>query len=829
MKKVNKVQDVDNDGKYTYIKTDLGIFNVLFLTNEIIRIKYTFEKKFNEEASYALVLNAWDDITDDLLKDERKKVNPYNPKIIDSKDYICLNSDKLKVKIYKEPFGIDILDSKGNLMHSDLREKAYLKDNYGKIYHYSCMDDDDYFYGFGEKSGYINKSKRRMRMNNIDTLGYNAEYTDPLYKHIPFYIKLNKESQIACGMFYNNSYESVFDMGCERSGYWNKYSYFATNGGELDLFFINGPSIKRVVQNYTKLTGKTVLPPLHSLGYYGSTMFYTEIEEDSDEEILNFIDRTKEENIPCDGFFLSSGYTTGNNQKRHVFNWNLKRFKNPEKFIKKMKEKGANVSPNIKPGLLLSNTLYDEFKNENAFIRDENGKKSYIDRFWGGKASFVDFTNPKARELWKKYLIKTLISKGITCIWNDNCEYEINNTDAICENESKTNKIEALKPMMSNIMALVAKKALNEYYPNVRPYITNRAGFAGIQRYAQTWSGDNSTSWHSLKFNIPIMLGMGLSGVANQGSDIGGFYGPAPEPELLVRWVQNGIFQPRFSIHSCNTDNSVTEPWIYPSFTRYIKEAIQFRYNLIPYFYSLLYESSTIGEPVMRPLFYEFQSDTDTYSESFDFMSGKSLLVASVYEKGQNKRTVYLPKGCFWYDFYTMKRYKGGKTIEIETSLDRIPVFFRSGAIVPMTKGVKNLHLQEINKLDLLIEPWENSEFLLYEDDGISNDNIKGKYLKTLISVKSDDYVVIKFNKYGNYETKVKEFMITLVCIDKAPTKIIFENKELKFYLNEKKWSEAEIGWYFDNEMKTAKIKYNNIEDDYEIKVDFRTKDLISI
>ncbi|URZ01119.1 Oligosaccharide 4-alpha-D-glucosyltransferase [Clostridium felsineum] len=137
-------------------------------------------------------------------------------------------------------------------------------------------------------------------------------------------------------------------------------------------------------------------------------------------------------------------------------------------------------------------------------------------------------------------------------------------------------------------MSLVANKAVEEVYPNYRQYIVSRSGFAGIQRYAQTWAGDNSTSWKSLKFNIPVILGLGLSGVANQGFDIGGFYGEVPEPELFVRWVQNGIFQPRFSIHSCNNDNTVTEPWMYPSYTKYIREAIKLRYKLVPYMYSLV-------------------------------------------------------------------------------------------------------------------------------------------------------------------------------------------------------------------------------------------------
>ena len=825
----NKIEKIDNKGEYFDIVTDGGKFRIIFMKNDIVRIRCCFDKEFSKEASYALVMTAWEDKMDSILDEERKRIKPYVPEFQDFKEYICLKSNLLEVKINKEPFAIQIFDKAGNLLHSDLKEKSYIKDEHGRLSHYSCIKDSESFYGFGEKAGYIDKSKRRMRMNNMDTLGYNSEITDPLYKHIPFYIKLDKTNKIACGLFYNNSYESVFDMGCERSGYWDKYSYFSTVGGELDLFFMYGPEIKDVVRSYTDLTGKTALPPLYSLGYFGSTMFYTELEEDCDKAILGFVDKTKEEDIPCDGFFLSSGYTTGEDGKRNVFNWNKNRFSCPEKFIDNMKEKGTDISPNVKPGMLINNPLYDEFKAAKAYIMDENGEEPHLDRFWGGKASFVDFTSPSGREVWKKHLKKSLIDKGITCIWNDNNEYEISDPKALCEFEGEKITIDAIRPLMPNLMALAAKQAIKESYPNARPYITNRAGFAGIQRYAQTWAGDNNTSWHSLKFNIPVILGMGLSGVANQGCDIGGFYGSAPEPELYVRWVQHGIFQPRFSIHSCNTDNTVTEPWMYPSYTKYVREAIKFRYRLAPYLYSLLYEASTDGSPIMRPLFYEFQSDTNTYDESFDFMFGKSMLVASIYEKGETTRKVYLPEGCMWYDWYTKKMYKGGETIEVKTSIDKIPLFFRSGAIIPLAEDIMNLHSQNIKKLDILIEPWQDCEFTLYEDDGTSNNYLKGKYLKTCIKVESDKNVEINFSKEGSYDTKVKNLNLNVICREIAPVSISLAGKGLKFYLDQKNWETSDAGWCYDNEEKTAKIKYSNPQGDYTVNISFDVKDLISI
>lgn len=820
---------IKNYDNYLNIDTDAAKYRIVLLNDEIVRIRCTFDEEFAEEASYSLIMTAWEDKMDGLLSEERKRVRAVGSKYEDLGTYIRLSTKKLKVNIYKEPFAIEITDKEGNVLHSDLKEKSYVKDAHGRLYHYSCMDDEDCFYGFGEKTGYLNKKKKRLRMHNVDTVGYDSEHTDPLYKHIPFYIKFNKKNSIASGIFYHNSFDSVFDMGCERSGYWNKYSYFCADGGELDVFFIYGPKIKDVIRNYTDLTGKTALPPKYSLGYMGSTMYYTELDRNSDQAILQFLDKCKAEGIPCDGFFMSSGYTTGENNKRYVFNWNFDRFANPAQFVGQVKEKGACLAPNVKPGMLTSHPLYKEFAEAGAYIKDEKEEKSQIDRYWGGPASFVDFTNPKGRELWKKHLKQALVSLGITSIWNDNNEYEINNSEAVCHFEGMKQKVSALRPIMPNLMAFTAKETIAEADPNTRPYIINRAGFAGIQRYAQTWAGDNSTSWKSLKFNIPVILGMGLSGVANQGCDIGGFYGPAPEPELFVRWVQNGIFQPRFSIHSCNNDNTVTEPWMYPSYTKYIREAIKLRYTLVPYLYSLLFEASTEGDPVMRPLVYEFENDKKVSEESFDFMFGSFILVANVLERGAKTRKVYLPEGAAWFDWNTKQVYEGGQTIEVEVALNSIPMFIRSGAIIPISEGLMNIHHDSIDKLKFLIEPSEESSFVLYEDDGITNNYKNGEYLKTLVSVKKTDGVKITFEKEGNYNKQPKEINIDLICRDVAPVQICLKDIKLPMLLDKKQWELSEEGWYFDTEQRIAKIKYPNLGENYDLHVNFSVKDLISI
>lgn len=828
MKVSKKLIEVKQQGSYVDLTTDGAIFRLYALSDKIIRVRCSFEQQFAPEASYALVMTAWEDGMDQVVKG-RKRVEALPIQLQDRGECLSWATESIELRIYKEPFAIEIADLQGNILHQDIANRSYVEDDSKRIYHYSLMKDDDYYYGFGEKSGMLNKKNRRLRMRNVDTLGYNSEHTDPLYKHIPFYIKFNGNEGAATGMFYHNTYDSTFDVGCERSGYWPKYSYFSADGGELDYFFIYGPTIQQVVSYYTDLTGKSMLMPKYSLGYLGSTMFYTELESGSDEAIIGFLEKCKELGIPCDGFFMSSGYTTGEDGKRYVFEWNPKRFPQPASFVAKAAEKGASLSPNIKPGMLLTHPLYDEFAGNELYIKDEHGQAPVKERYWGGTASFVDFTNPAAREKWKHYIKERLLQNGITSIWNDNNEYEIQQSNAQCSFEGEGKPISAVSSIMPNLMALTAVEAIQEYDPAIRPYVTNRAGYAGIQRYAQTWAGDNYTSWNSLKYNIPLILGLGLSGVANQGCDIGGFFGPAPEPELFVRWVQNGIFQPRFCIHSSNTDNTVTEPWMYPSYTKYVRDAIQLRYQLIPYYYSLLYEASVSGAPIMRPLVYEFPADRKVWEESFQFMIGSSLLVANIVDPEVRKHTVYLPQGAEWIEWKTKKRYAGGQTIELDVTLDSIPMFIRSGGIIPIANGLMNIQQEAISKLIVLIEGSESNEFMYYDDDGQSNHYQAGKYYKSHIHLQAGESTIISFRAEGDYETAIEEYELQLICKENSPVKIELNDAVIPRFLDEKQWADSELGWYYNIEQKLAQIKYRKPAGGCQIKVDFTVKDLISI
>ena len=826
-----RLTGLEHRGDHVDVSTDGARFQVYLLDENIIRIRSTFKDEFPEELNYALVKTAWDDATDELMAGERERVDAIEPHVEEPAEGVYeMSTGKYTLRITSEPFVFEVLDADGNVLHADLPGRSFMQDSLGRPTHYVKMGDHNHFYGFGEKSGELNKIRRRMRMHNVDSLGWDASKSDPLYKMIPFYINFDAERNLTHGLFYNNSADSVFDMDCEHSNYWLRYSYFQAEAGDIDLYFIGGPTIKDVVEHYTDLTGKTAMMPLSSLGYMGSTMFYTELDKDCDKAVGDFVDTCAKYGIPVDGFFLSSGYTSGEDGKRYVFNWNYDRFPDPKAFIETLEDKGVQVSPNIKPGMLNTHHLTDDFEQARAYVRTSDDAASQVDRYWGGPAHFVDFTSPAGRAKWSEHMTKQLLANGIRWIWNDNNEYEIADNDAIAEADGLKRPIGELKPLMSTLMAKTAHTAIEAYDPDVRPYVTNRAGYAGIQRYAQTWCGDNGTTWTNLKYNVSTILGMGLSGVANQGADIGGFDGHAPEPELFVRWVQNGVFQPRFSIHSCNTDNTVTEPWMYPEYTYLIADAIRLRYQLAPYFYSLLHEASVTGAPIMRPLVYEFQHDPKAWDESFEFMLGPSLLIANVLDKGVDSIDVYLPSGADWYDFETRRWLEGGQTVTVPVTLASIPMFLRSGGLVPQCPGLTNLHNQTIDHLTLLVEPGEHASFTLYEDDGVSRAYERGEMLETAITVTpSAEGVDVDFAPKGSYKTRVETMQLEVLCRRIAPLSVEVAGRSIERFLNYDKFLACEEGWFFDGQTRKALVRYATPDGAYRTSLVFKAKDLVSI
>lgn len=863
MRIAKRLEDYRQAQDQVILVTDQVPIKIQFLTEQIIRIRTGFDNF--EEASYSLVTTGWKDAYDKVLGSERKQITLCPIQIIeddatltitlDSSNTPTSESEQLKMVsnhsqeidqadledkqtsgavkcvVDKNPFRIRVFDGQGQCVHADIADLGYREDSNHRRLHTSQIAVDDCFYGFGEKTGQFNKAQSYLTMSPKDAMGYDPEQTDSLYKHIPFYIKLNQSTRTAVGYFYHNTWECDFNLGREKSNYWPRYSTYRANGGEIDLFLILGPQIRQVVQGFCQLTGTSALLPKRALGYLGSSMYYPELPKDCDQAIVSFVETCQKYGIDISGFQLSSGYTQQNTTeglKRCVFTWNQDRFPDPARFFTQMEAAGVTVSPNVKPGILQCHPDFQKYVEAGLFVRQAENDQPEIGTWWGGPGSFIDFTNPQTRNAWKTMLTKKVLDYGVDSVWNDNCEYDsIVDLDARCFAEGKGATIGQLKSVMSNLMCQVANQAIAERFPGKRPFVVCRSGHTGIQRYAQTWAGDNLTCWEALRFNIATILGMGLSGVANQGADIGGFYGPAPEPELLVRWVQNGIFQPRFSIHSVNIDNTVTEPWMYPSVTPLIVQAMEYRVRLLPYLYSLMWRASRNGLPIMEPMCSAFQHDPHTYQEGIDFMVG-DLLVANVVQAGATTREIYLPVGETFYHLPSGQRYQGGQTISLPVDLATVPQFLRGGGIFCRTaEPDSNPNLAE--SLEIICAPDRDGSFTLYQDDGETMAYQEGKYLATRLEMSSGTVTKLRFTSEGSYPDQYHQYQIQMFSPDKAPFFVQLDQQELEHYLDPAVFATAEEGWYYQMETRSVLVKYANPQADHTLTVSFEHFDMIGM
>ena len=620
---------------------------------------------------------------------------------------------------------------------SDRATQSY---NFGwwddRVYHYLKRDADELYFGLGERTGHTNRAGQRYRMTNLDAMGYDAAASDPLYKHIPFYITWKNSSKVGFGLLYDTASDCTFDFGRELDNYHGRYRYFVADHGDLDFYFIAGPRIADLVRRYTWMIGRPAFMPKWSLGYSGSTMSYTD-EPNAQERLNEFLIRCEEHDILCDSFHLSSGYTSIGG-KRYVFNWDRGKFPDPARFVERYLEHGVRLCANIKPCLLRDHPQFAEAAAKGLLICARDGNPSLV-QFWGELGAYLDFTNPATTAWWKARVTDSLLDYGIAATWNDNNEFEIRDTAARFHGFGENWPAAGATTLQTLLMLRASWEAQREFAPSSRPFLVTRAGAVGLHRYAQTWSGDNYTSWETLRYNIKMGIGLALSGVSNIGHDVGGFAGPAPEPELFLRWVQFGIFMPRFTIHSWNNDGSVNEPWMYPEITRYIRDLIKFRYRLIPYLYDLLWRYHRDYSPIIRPTFYDFPDDERCYAENDDLMLGENLLVAAVVERGHRARTVYLPAGAGWYDFWSGANYHGGQELVLDAPWEQTPLLAREGSAIPLNVAEQHF-TKRADRRGFAVFPYRaEGRFVCecFEDDGESQAYRDGHFWSWRLTIES--------------------------------------------------------------------------------------------
>ncbi len=761
------------------------VLNITVLAHDMIRVQHWPDGKPRQERTWAVVGPDGDAPREGRRRDDLSGFRLPGYELTKTADGLRLSTTYLSLDLALDTprlswTGLYGTNATDRPFAADLRRRAYGYDATSRaVTHYLERREGEHYYGFGEKSGPLDKAGRRMRMVNVDAYGYNAETSDPLYKHIPFYITYVPELNIAYGLFYDNPASCVFDMGQEIDAFWGLYRTYQADDGDLDYTLIYGPTIREVVSQFTRLTGRPALPPRWSLGYMGSTMAYTDA-PDAQAQLAHYVALCEQHDIPCDLFHLSSGYSLSESDERRVFTWNHNRVPDPKQMVDTFHDAGIHVAANIKPYLLKTHPYYDEVAERGGFIQEADGSAPATGTFWAGAAyssgdgGYVDFTSAAGYDWWKQRATEALLDYGIDTLWNDNNEFQLWDDTARCDGFGQPIPLGLARPLQTLLMTRASYEAQRDKRPDERPFVLTRAATVGSQRYAQTWSGDNTTSWHTLKWNIPMGLGLGLSGMPNNGHDIGGFHGPAPEPELFIRWMQHGVFQPRFTTHSWNSDGTITSPWMYPEHLPLIREIIRFRYRLIPYLYSLFWHATQNGTPITRPMVYEFPDDPHCRSESFAFMLGEYLLVATVFESEARTRPVYLPAGTMWCNWHTGEWFDGGQTVEAPAPLEYTALFVRAGGMIPMGKPMRYVGAEPDDLRQLYVFPppgTASNRTTLIEDDGVSRLSRREAVTQLVVRVDAtpDKLTLTKALQAGDYPLPYADLDVVLPLGETRP------------------------------------------------------------
>ena len=621
----------------------------------------------------------------------------------------------------------------------------------------------DRHYGLGDKTGPLDLTGRRLRCAMRDSLGFDPERGDPLYKNWPFLIVRDAASGVSHGVFYDNCAEGSFDLGCEHDNYFGRYRAYEAEDGDLDFYLILGPRLADVTAKFVALTGRTALPPRWSLGFAQTAMALADA-PDAQAQIQGVIDAAKALDVPISSFHFGSGYTSIG-KKRYVFTWNRAKFPEPTALMRAFADAGMKVVANVKPCLLDDHPRYAEVAATGGFIVGGDDRAPLKSQFWDGQGAHVDFTNPAGVAWWKEGLTGQVLDAGVDAGWNDNNEYGLWDDDAICAGFGEPTPLALMRPVQALLMTRATREAELAAKPNLRPFTVTRAGGPGLQRYAQTWSGDNTTSWESLKWNFRTGLGMSLSGMFNTGHDVGGFAGPPPGPELLIRWTQAGLLHPRFLMNSWNDDGVTTSPWLHPEALPAIRAALRLRLRLMPYLYSAMVRAHEAHIPVLAPTFIAFEDDPDCFADADAAMFGPSLLAAPVLRQGARVVEVYLPAGVeCWRDFWTGRVYAAGLSATIAAPLDRLPLIAPAGAIVATTDSgddTSRLHDEPSRALCVFPGAGEGaSSATLVEDDGAS---IVGASTRVTIALSwTASRVRVAVGASGNYPLPYAEMRVIL-------------------------------------------------------------------
>jgi alpha-glucosidase len=546
--------------------------------------------------------------------------------------------------------------------------------------HQTDFEAEKYIYGLGERGSALNQRGGRYRFWNTEVGGAYGPQQDPLYLSIPVYISVHPGNSLL--VFYENSYDGSFSA--------QHPAQVEFRGGALRYYVATG-SLDRLLERYTQLTGRPPLPPRWALGYHQCRWGYKR-----EEDIREVVEGFQERDLPLSVIHLDIDYMDG----YRVFTVDSTRFPDLQRLTGDLGEGDVRVVTILDPGVKIdpSYHVYEDGKARRVFCERPDGSMQRA-LVWPGWCAFPDFTSPEARAWWGSYY-RQLVEAGVSGFWHDMNEPSAFSTwGDLTLPLSTRHAMEGAQGdhrqahnLYGHLMNRAGFEALKRLRPDERPWFLSRSGWAGTQRYAWNWTGDTESTWEALRMTVHTVINLGLSGMAYTGPDVGGF-STHPNAELYTRWFQLTTFLPFFRTHSA-TGIPRREPWVYGEATLIIlRNFLKLRYRLLPYLYTLAWECSQTGHPLVRPLFWPSAMEPALMTVDDAFLLGDNLLVAPILDEGARGRAVRLPQG-HWYNFWNDRLVEGSTVMDIDASLESIPLFARAGCIIPMEDGDQlTLHL----------------------------------------------------------------------------------------------------------------------------------------
>lgn len=515
------------------ISTENGLLRITALEDSILRVRATRETQFLDRHSYGVLPAA-----------SKAPENPPQVSVSETGDALELATAALRVHVARADSAISILTADRTPI---CRDVAPISWNGPEFTVTRYMPEDEHYFGLGDKAGPLDHRNQAFTMWNSDVYGW-QESTDPLYKSIPFLLALRHA--VSYGMLFDNTYRQHWRFA---KGAPDQYS-FGAEGGDLDYYFIYGPTPKRVVEAYTGLVGRTPLPPLWSLGFQQSR--YSYYPETRAREI---VDTYRQKKIPLDVIYLDIDYQREN----RPFTVDPQKLPNFTGMIHDFLRQGVRtvLIADLHIKQERGYAPYDSGEAGDFFVKNPDGS-DYVGVVWPGPSIFPDFTRKAARDWWGS-LYKQFVDDGVAGFWNDM------NEPAIFQRADKTMPLDVVDRVeepgepprktdqreIHNVFGMLNSEATYEgllkLRPNVRPFVLTRATYAGGERYAASWTGDNSSTWNHMRISVPMLENLGISGLPLMGDDIGGFVG-SPQPDLLTKWIELGSFNPIDRDHTIN-------------------------------------------------------------------------------------------------------------------------------------------------------------------------------------------------------------------------------------------------------------------------------------